>query len=222
MTSLYISNKPSALNKDLIRYLDSNLKSIVGMGIYITFFVAGPDDADHYAQQGITNFPTLTHNSSKHVGVDKIKAFFNSQHTNFKKMQAARTEKDDIDDYWNNILSKGDEEEGDPEGCAMTSKAQQAAQERQEKMSQRNPKNNKPGATPQSNRPHQPSARPPQPLEQPAHQATQGNKKTVGSRKSNIEPSTVDVLNGMKGSGEEEMDDKLMAKFFESQMETDM
>ena len=221
MTSLYISNKPSALNKDLIRYLESNLKSIVSMGIHITFFVASPDDADYYAKQGITNFPTLMHNASKHVGVDQIKSFFNTHHANFKKRQSERTEKDDIDDYWNSILSKGDEEEVDSEGSAMTSKAQQAAQDRQEKMSQRNPKNNKPGAAPQSNRPP-PPARPPQQPDRPAHQANQGNKKTVGSRKSNIEPSTVDVLNGMKGSGEEAMDDKLMAKFFESQMETDM
>jgi hypothetical protein len=219
MTSLYISNKPSALNKDLIRYLESNLKSIVNMGIHITFFVASPDDADYYSQQGITNFPTLMHNTSKHVGVDKIKTFFNTQHANFKKRQSERTEKDDIDDYWNNVLAKGDEEDGDPEGAVMAGKAQQAAQERQEKLSQRNPKNNKPGMAPQSNQP--PPTRPPPP-ERPAHQSTQGNKKTSGSRKSNIEPSTVDVLNGMKGSGEEAMDDKLMAKFFESQMETDM
>ena len=214
MTSLYIANKPSALNKDLIRYLETNLKSIVNMGIYITFFVASSDEAEHYAQQGITNFPTLIHNSSKHVGVEKIKAFFNAYHANFKKKQTSRTEKDDINDYWDSILSKGDEEVDDAEGDAMKSKAQQAVQERQEKMSQRNPKNNKPGAPKLPDRP----ARQP---DRPA-QAPQGNKKSGSSRRSNIEPSTVDVLNGMKGGGEEAMDDKLMAKFFENQMETDM
>lgn len=218
MTSLYLSNKPSQLNKDLIRYVGTNLKSIVSMGFSITFIVAHPDKAESYTKRGIINFPTLVHSGSQYVGVDKIKDFFNAFYQARKKQRESRTEKDDITDYWSNILAKGDEDEGgDDEGEAMKNKAQQAVQDRQEKISQRKPK-------PGSNKPPQA-----EPRRSGPPQMTQSTKKSpppkmVGSsRKSNIDPGTVEVLKGMNDAGgEEAMDDKLMAKFFENQMETDV
>lgn len=221
MTTLYFSNKPSQINKDLIRYIDTNLSSIVKMGMHLTFVVAKSDDADEYSRKGIVNFPTLIHNTTKYVGVDKIKAFFNTCHQNYKKNQTSRTDTDTISDYWSSILAKGDEDEGgDDNGDAMKEKAQKVVQDRQEKMSQRKPKQGNAPIQQQQIQPKIPSKQPHS--AQSTRKTPPPPKMTGSSRKANIEPNTVDVIKNMQAGGEEGMDDQLMAKFFENQMETNM
>lgn len=204
MTSLYFSNKPNQLNRDLITYLDSNIKSIVKMGLYIKFVVASPQDSEYYSKQGIVNFPTLIHNKQMVVGVDKIKGFFNNYYQMYKKKQMERTESDGVNDYWNSILAKGDDDENEDDAVeAMKNQAQKAVQERQAKLSK---------LTPGRNKPARPTYQPPAP-------APTNNKSSRGR---NLEPNTLDVIKGMSSSGQEAVDDELMAKFFENQLETDI
>jgi hypothetical protein len=202
MLTLYLSNKPSQLNKDLINYLNANMNSLVKMKLYIDFVIAYPQNIQSYTEKGIVNFPTMIHQNQKFVGVDRIKGFFNQFHQMHKKKQAERTENDDVTDYWSGILAKGDEEDDDDAAEQMKNKAQVAVQERQTKLNSRDPNkaNRSPARTQQSQHTAQPA---------PAQ------------KKANIEPSPLDVLTSMSTDGQESIDDQLMAKFFENQTETE-
>lgn len=204
MLTLYLSDRPSELNKDIILYINNNLGSIVKMGLYLNFVVAKPQDVQEFTQKGIVNFPTLTNQKNKYVGVDQIKGFFNNFHKIYQKKQASRTEKDDIQDYWSNILSKGEEEEEDDGVEQMKAAAQKAVQARQKKHQSNNPSKVNRNPIKSSSLPTEPSSYP----------------SSQKGKKSNLEPSTLDVISSMKSSGQEAVDDELMAKFFENQSET--
>ena len=139
MLTLYLSNKPSQLNKDLINYLNANISSIVKMKLFIEFVIAYPQNIQSYTQKGIVNFPTMVYQNQKFIGVDQIKGFFNQFYQIHKKKQADRTENDDVNDYWSGILAKGDEEDDDDASEQMKNKAQIAVQERQTKLNSRDP-----------------------------------------------------------------------------------
>jgi len=205
MLTLYLSDKPSQLNKDIIAYMDSNLGSIVKMGLYVDFIVAQARNIQTYTQKGIVNFPTLSYQNAKYVGVDNIKEFFNNHYRNFQKKQATRTENDDVNDFWSNTLAKGEEEDNEDEQAEqMKSRAMKAVQERQTKLNARNPNKKKINRSPA----------------RPADMPTQTQSYPSNQRKANLEPSTLDVINQMRSSGQEAIDDDLMAKFFENQTET--
>lgn len=202
MLTLYLSNKPSQLNKDLINYLNANMGSIVKMKLFIDFVIAYPQNIQTYTQKGIVNFPTMVHQNQQFVGVDRIKGFFNQFYQMHKKKQAERTENDDVNDYWSGILAKGDEEDNDGAVEQMKNKAQIAVQERQTKLNARDPtKANRSPARPE--------------------QTQQVMQQIPKQRKANLEPSPIDVLSTMSGDGQESIDDQLMAKFFENQTETE-
>ena len=110
---------------------------------------------------------------------------------------------DDVNDYWSGVLSKGDEEDDDDGAEQMKNKAQIAVQERQTKLSARDPSK---------------SAR--TTLNPPQHQPPT-TQKTLKHKKPNIDPSPADVLNSMEADGQESIDDQLMTKFFENQTETE-
>ena len=200
--TLYLSDKPSQLNKDIITYLNANLGSIVKMKLYINFVVAKAQDVQAYTQRGIVNFPTLAYQKNKYVGVDSIKTFFNNHHKKYKDRQAKRTEKDDVSDYWTSILSKGDDEDDMvDEADKMKARAMKAVQDRQSKLKSRDPtKVNRPPA-------RSTTILPP---------SVSGGSK----RKANLEPSPMEALGQMRSTGQEAIDDDLMAKFFENQVET--
>lgn len=196
---LYLSNKPNQLNKDILSYLHNNLNSIVKMGIYIEFIVAHPEESEEYSRIGIDNFPTLLVRKKSHVGVDQIKNFFNLYYQSYKKRINERTVNDDVNDYWNDILSKGDEGDEDyEESEKMKSRAQNAVQERQEKLRKRKTK--------------------PQTKGNYSHR----KMKKEHSKKQNLEPSALDVIKTMKSSGQEALDDQLMANFFANKVETNI
>jgi hypothetical protein len=202
MLTLYLSNKPSQLNKDLVNYLNANMGSIVKMKLYIDFTIAYPQNIQAYTQKGIVNFPTMVHKTQKFVGVDRIKGFFNQFYQTHKKKQAERTEDDDVNDYWSGILAKGDEEDDDDAAEQMKNKAQIAVQERQTKLNSRDPtKANRSPARPQ--------------------QTQNPSPQIPKQKKANLEPSPLDVLSTMSSGGQESIDDQLMAKFFENQTETE-
>jgi hypothetical protein len=202
MLTLYLSNKPSQLNKDLINYLNTNMGSIVKMKLFIDFVIAYPQNIQSYTQKGVVNFPTMVHQDQQFVGVDRIKGFFNQFYQMHKKKQNERTENDDVNDYWSGILSKGDEEDNDDEAEQMKNKAQIAVQERQTKLNSRDPSKAKS------------STISPQQTQQTVQQIPK-------QRKANLEPSPLDVLSSMGTDGQESIDDQLMAKFFENQTETE-
>lgn len=221
MTSLYFSNRPSNINRDLIQYMQTNLKAMCRMGIRINFVVVSPDQAEMYTQKNIVNFPTLVHGQSRYVGLDKIKGFFGACNQNFKKSRSVRTTDDDITDYWSGIIAEGDEE-CDNEADEIKSQAQQAIQDRQTKLSSQGPSRKTPtGPAPNRSAPNKPST--PAPSRKAPTQGSAAPRNSNGSRTANIEPSAVEVLKSMNDPADDGgMDDKLMAKFFENQIETDM
>lgn len=204
MLTLYLSNKPSQLNKDLINYLNTNIGSMVKMKLFIEFIIAYPQNMETYSKNGIVNFPTMVYQDQKFVGVDKIKGFFNQFYQIHKKKQADRTENDDVNDYWTGVLAKGDEEDDDNAAEQMKNKAQVAVQERQTKLSSRDPT--------KANRSSIKPSQSPQ-IQQTSQQPKQ--------KKPNIDPSPSDVLGSMEADGQESIDDQLMSKFFENQTETE-
>lgn len=138
MLDLYLSNKPSDLNKDIIFYFNHNLESIVRLGLYINFIVAEPKDASKYTSKGIVNFPTMIFKSKniKKVGFEEIKDFFKEYKRLKKKNMNEKTDRDDINNYWQNILKEESEiDNEDNMGEEIKSKTQIAVQERQKKLS---------------------------------------------------------------------------------------
>jgi hypothetical protein len=202
MLTLYLSNKPSQLNKDLINYLNTNMSFIVKMKLFIDFVIAYPQNIKSYTQQGIVNFPTMVHQDEMFVGVDRIKGFFNKFYQIHKKKQSERTEDDDVTDYWSGILAKGDEEDDDDAAEQLKNKTQIAVQERQTKLKSRDSTKSSCSIIRS---------------QQSQHNTLDDTKQ----KKSNLEPSPLDVLGSMSTDGQESIDDQLMTKFFENQTETE-
>jgi hypothetical protein len=194
MTTLYLSNKPSALNQDMITFLNTNIATIAQIGIYLNFVVADPKNIEKYTKQGIVNFPTLIYRDNLYVGVVEIKAVFSKLHEGFQKKQSMRTDSDEITDYWKDIISQGEDDNGDDLEEDMKNKAQRAVQERHEKL-----QSSKPGRKKST--------------------ISRSTSQPQSKRKSNLETKPVDIFNEMKAKKGLSQDDQLMADFFANRID---
>ena len=56
---IILSNKPSVLNKKLIKFFNLNLTSLNQASLVFDFEVAHPEKAEQFVSRGITNYPIL-------------------------------------------------------------------------------------------------------------------------------------------------------------------
>jgi hypothetical protein len=195
------SNKPSAINKKLIKFFNLNLLNLNKATLVFDFEVAHPKNIKKYVNKGITNYPVMINpNGSKTVGVEKIISKLKGSVQQYNKKVNNKTDKERLDDYWKQTLGditidesgkpKCDDEDGSDDISEDISKKVQAA------FSQRNIESGV-GKEPTKKQPRPPIST---------------------SRNNNLIDKT--PAETIKSMGTGDMDDILMAKFFENQEET--
>lgn len=250
MATLYISSKPTKITKNIISFMRKEMPSMAKMKLYITFEVAYPKDSEYYKDKGIYSFPSLEHSENVYTGMDEIIDFFKNQYQKFlnkRNMEKNKSEEDGMRDYWKNVLKENPNDENNEEE-GLREKAQRFAQERAKKLKARDPRKGKKGkaatapaapSNPSSqlrgeSRPannHAPRKKPERkmshrtpaaraPRRAPSRRSDFDDAPPRRGRASNMNPSPVDILNDMKGSGEDSIDNQLMANFFANQQET--
>jgi hypothetical protein len=203
---LIFSNKSSVLNKKLIKFFQMNLFSLNKSTLVFKFEVADPDNMEQYTDMGVKNYPTLIHNGDQVAGVEKIISYLKSHVDKYNLKIMNKSPTDRVDDFWKQTLGKvsvddagkieSDDDEDD-EDNDLHKKIHQAFQDRNE-TSEMNKKPKTYGRT--SNV-----------AERSAGAPNHTNRHT--------EETPADTIKKNRKRGGD-MDDELMAKFFENQQES--
>ncbi len=208
---LIVSNKPSQLNKKLIKFFDLNLLSLNKASLVFDFEVATPENAADYKARDITNFPVLaTPTGENVVGVEKIINHLKKMVMAHNKRVKSKTTDDQVDDYWKQtlgnvkvndagVLTPEDDSDDDEDeaGNNLQHRIQEAFEHRNSEIkSPGKPKNN---------------------VVRPVKGNSAAQKVTS---KSSLTETPAETLSKMSKSKGNSMDDELMAKFFENQEET--
>ena len=203
--NIVFSNKSSSLNKKLIKFFQINLLSLNKASLVFEFEVAHPGEIDSYVKRGIKNYPVLIDKQTSVTGVEKIIQYLKicvKQHNN---KVLSKTDDEKLDDFWKQTIGdievdkSGNIKPDDDEGS--TDAGDNLHHRIQEAFEQRNAETAKPGSLKSSAR------------------SSQGN--TQLSRGNNLsDDSPAKTLSNMKSGGGANMDDVLMAKFFENQEES--
>jgi hypothetical protein len=200
---LIFSNKPSVLNKKLIKFFDMNLLSLNKALMVFKFDVAHPKDVEKYLKRGIKNYPVLLHRDKSITGVEKIITYLKFIVKKHNSKVLNKTDIEKVDDFWKQTLGKievddsgklkpddEDEDEDDP-SADLHHKIQQAFEERSQSTEL-------PGKSRQKNQ--------------------QSHRPTNRSRGNNLEETPSQTLQNMNSNSKGgHMDDALMAQFFENQ-----
>ena len=217
MFNLIVSNKPSPLNKKLIKFLNINLLSLNKASISFDFEIAHPNRADSYTKRGITQYPVLIQNETSIVGVEKIIQYLKSLVVKHNTKIINKTDSDRVDDFWKQTIGKIEmdengkikpETDGDDNSSEnLQHKIQAVFEKRSESFKPGNP--GKPGRLPQQRTQTHNNARP--------NNIASNNAKPSNK---NGEETPAQTIANMKKNGNSSIDDDLMAKFFENQEET--
>lgn len=213
---LIFSNKPSMLNKKLIKFFNLNLASLNQASLVFDFEVAQPEKAEHFVSRGITDYPVLINKDIKVTGVEKIISYLKQNVDKHNEKIINKTDADYLDDFWKQTMGnvkinetgqiEGDDEEEDDKSD-ISGKIQKAFQERNDTTefdtSKKIPNRNSTLVNSSS-----------------LHNNNIKHKFTDINSNSNKDDSPVVSLKNMSKSGNSIADDDLMAKFFENQEES--
>lgn len=210
--NLVVSNKPSPLNKKLIKFFDLNLLNLNKAALVFDFEVAHPSNIKSYKERNLTNFPVLViPNQENVVGVEKIIDHLKRLVMAHNKKVKNKTTDDQVDDYWKQTLGntkvneagqispESDSDDEDGASANLQHKIQEAFEQRNSESKPANkPKNN--------------VVRP-----------VKGNSSAQQvTSKASLTETPAETLSNMRKAGGNAMDDELMAKFFENQEESPM
>ena len=215
MFNLIVSNKPSPLNKKLIKFLNMNLLSLNKASISFDFEVAHPNKADSYIKRGITQYPVLIQNDTSIVGVEKIIQYLKSLVVKHNTKIINKTDADRVDDFWKQTIGKLEMDENgkikseNDDDVDSSENLQHKIQAVFEKRSE-SFKPGKPGK----------NGRLPQQRTQTHNNARPNNMSANKPSTKNEEETPAQTIANMKKNGNSHIDDDLMAKFFENQEET--
>ena len=203
--NIVFSNKSSPLNKKLIKFFQINLLSLNKASLVFEFEVAHPSEIDSYVKRGIKNYPVLVDKQTSVTGVEKIIQYLKICVKRHNNKVLSKTDGEKLDDFWKQTIGdievdeSGNIKPDDDEGS--TDAGDNLHHRIQEAFEQRNTETAKPGSLKSSAR------------------SSQGN--TQLSRGNNLsDDSPAKTLSNMKSEGNANMDDVLMAKFFENQEES--
>ena len=199
---LIFSNKPSAINKKIIRFLDLNLKSLNKANLIFDFQVAHPDESSKFKKMGINSFPVLMpKNASQVVGVDSIIDYLKTEVSKHNKKISNITDSDRIKDYWDKTLDISIDESGKHKFTEDDGENEDISDNLQHKIQEAFAERNKTTETiPKSN--------------------SRIQQKNIIAKSGSADESPVETLNKMSAKGQASIDDQLMAKFFENQEES--
>ena len=109
------SNKPSSLNKKLLKFFKLNMLSLTKASILFDFKVAHPEDKETFETRGITNFPVAIKEGSSITGAEKIMAYMKHIVGEFNKTQSSKTDEQRVDDYWRSTIGTVDADGNAPD-----------------------------------------------------------------------------------------------------------
>lgn len=207
--NLIISNKPSQLNKKIIKFFDRNLLNLNKAGLVFEFEVASLAKIKTYKNRGVTNYPVLITEDDEHViGVEKIISVLKEMVMDFNRKlqskQQSKTTDDEVEDFWSDVLgnptvndagqieTKSDSDDESDDNSDMQRKLNEAYESRNTELkSTSKAKNN----------------------------AVRSVKGTTSrpQEKSSLSETPRETMQKMKKSGDGGLDDELMANFFENQ-----
>lgn len=209
--NLILSNKPSVLNKKLIKFFNLNLASLNKASLIFDFEIAYPDQIEKYISRGITNYPILINKTTKVIGVEKIIQYLKQTVDTYNKKIINKTDNDYLDEFWKQTMGSVkinesgqiDEEDDEDETPDISKKIQKAFQERND--------------TTDFDQSKKPGSKIP-PRSSHSNNIKQGYTN-INNNSSIADESPVASLKNM-GGGKDMGDDDLMAKFFENQEES--
>lgn len=208
--NVIFSNKPSVLNKKLIKFFNINLLNLNKVSIVFDFEVAHPDNIDAYVKRGIKQYPILIDGNKNIIGVENIIEYLKSYIKKHNTKILNKTDTDRLDDFWKQTLGKIEVDESgnlkpdsDDDNCDDS--AGNNLQHRiQEVFEQRNSETIKPSRPMSNNKIN-------------SIKTKSYDNSNDKPRKNNIkDDSPMKTLSKMKNSGNGNMDDVLMEKFFEN------
>lgn len=186
------SNKPSTLNKKLVKFFQLNLLSLNKSSIIFNFEVAHPNEMNKYVAKGIKNYPILIFDDKSVTGVEKIITYLKGLVKKHNDKILNKSDDEHVSDFWKDTIGKGDEDD-DNEG----DESDNLHKKIQEAFESRNDTSILSGGKKYSN-------------------SDKSNKSNnTSSVNSNNDEKPSETLKKMGNS----MDDELMAKFFENQGE---
>lgn len=201
--NLIFSNKPSEINKKLIKFFQINLLNLNKASITFKFEVAHPDEIDSYVKRGIKNYPILIDKTNKIVGVENIIDYLKKCIKSHNTKILSKTDNERLDDFWKQTIGKIEfDDSGNIKPCdddSDESNDENLHHRIQEVFEKRNELNSKPASLKKQNN---------------KKEAKSHNKKTIQ------DDSPVKTLSKMKKKGNANIDDTLMEKFFENMEES--
>jgi len=207
--NVIFSNKPSALNKKLIKFFHINLLNLNKVSILFDFEVAHPEDIDSYVKRGIKQYPILIDGNNNVVGVENIIEYLKSHIKKHNTKILNKTDTDRLDDFWKQTLGKievddsGNLKPESDDDCDDDSNGENLHHRIQEVFEQRSKDSIKPPRPGSNNKINSIK--------------TKSYDNSSKSSKNNIkDESPMKTLAKMKNSGGNNMDDALMEKFFEN------
>jgi len=203
---LILSNKPSKINKKMIEFLNANLYNINKAKIKLNFQVANSENKEYYYKRNITNFPVLIHGNNNIVGIEKIMNHLKSTVIKYNKNILNKSDDDRVRDFWKETMGNCKKDENGvfkfDDAEEDESKTERDLQHKIQKAFEQ--RNNPDGVKPQ--------------LTTSEKMASSNlSRKSELSRANNTDETPSQTLKNM-GSGD--IDDNLMAKFFENQEES--
>ena len=221
MFTLIVSNKPSPLNKKLIKFFQLNLLSLNKASIVFDFEVAHPNEADSYLKRGISQYPVLMRDDLSIVGVEKIIQHLKTLVVKHNTKIVNKTDGDRVDDFWKQTIGKfemdehgkikPEKEDEDSLSDNLQHKIQAVFEKRSEitkpgklKPSSTGKPNSTSGSTGMS-----------------GMSGSSSNKsRNVKTSESKKDESPAQTIANMKREGKTNIDDDLMRRFFENQEES--
>ena len=118
--NLIVSNKPSEINKKIIKFIQLNIVNLNKANIIFKCEIATTENMEEFANRDIINFPVLIHEKNKIIGVEKIIAYLKMLVTKFNSNIKKKSETDQLNDYWLDTIkmkkdSNGNNKEDDAE-----------------------------------------------------------------------------------------------------------
>jgi hypothetical protein len=206
--NLILSNKASDINKKLIKFFHVNLLNFNKANIIFDFEVAHPEDIDKYKKRGIKTYPILIYKENSITGTSNIVDYLKSIVSGHNKKILNKSEGEKLDDFWKHTIGKIehdasgnvkplDDDDDDDGSGDVQHRIQKAFEERSISTDFDKTGKNK----------NQQSAR-------------DQSESEPAQRSNNLEETPSETLKNMQSKGRNNMDDELMAKFFENQEES--
>jgi hypothetical protein len=203
---LILSNKPSKINKKMIEFLNANLYNINKANIKLNFQVADAENKEYYYKKNITNFPVLVHGGNNIVGIEKIMNHLKMTVIKYNKTILNKSDDDKVRDFWKETMGNCKKDENgvfkfDDEVDESVNEERDLQHKIQKAFEKRN---------------NSDESKPSMSSDEKSASSNLSRKSEL-SRGNNMDETPSQTLKNM-GSGD--IDDNLMAKFFENQEES--